>query len=250
MKNRKLSIVIFLITCFILLSVISYGDVYIKQKTHVDGMEIMEQNYPAQDFIVETWITLDRVSVEDKNSKTIMDLDKEVVTIADHNKKTIMTMPLNFSKISDQKSKDMSKEDKAYFKKLMGSMMQVTVSVEETNEMKKIGSWKCRKYIQTMSTGMGEFKSEIWATEDIEIDPKLYAKYISSMKSSMPGMNESMNDILRETQKIKGVQVYAEHTNEIMGQTVKSSTKLINYKEGQASAAAFKIPNGYKRVEF
>lgn len=250
MKNRNFSMMILLFTCLTLFSVISYGDVYMKQRTHVDGMKIMGQNQPAQDFTVETWLTPDMVSVEDKNSKTIMDLDKGTVTTANHRERTIMTMPLNFSEIADKKSKDMSEEDRADFKKFMGSMMKVSVKVQETNEKKKIGKWKCRKYIQTMSTGMGEFKSEIWATEDIRIDHKLYTKYISAMKGAMPGMNESMKDILRETEKIKGVQVYTEQTNEIMGQTMKSSTELIDYKEKRAPASAFKMPNGYKKVEF
>ena len=249
MIKRRLFILLLLIS-FTMLSAFSYGDVYTKQKKHVDGMTVMGRTQPSRDFIVETWITPDRVSVEDGNSKTVIEFDKNIISVADHNEKTIMSMPMNFSEIADQQSSDMSKEDSEEFKNFMGKMMQVSVSVTKTNEKKKIGQWNCTKYIQIMNTGMGEFRSEIWATEDIDIDRELYAKYISAMKGTMPGMNENMREIIKETKKIKGMEVYSEQTTEMMGQTMRSSTELLEYKKGRAPASAFEMPKGYKRVEF
>ncbi|WP_372713681.1 hypothetical protein [Ilyobacter sp.] len=249
MIKRRLFILLLLIS-FTVLSAFSYGDAYTKQKKHVDGMTVMGRTQPSRDFIVETWITPDRVSVEDGNSKTVIEFDKNIISVADHNEKTIMSMPMNFSEIADQQSSDMSKEDSEEFKNFMGKMMQVSVSVTKTNEKKKIGQWNCTKYIQIMNTGMGEFKSEIWATEDIDIDRELYAKYISAMKGTMPGMNENMREIIKETKKIKGMEVYSEQTTEMMGQTMRSSTELLEYKKGRAPASAFEMPKGYKRVEF
>ncbi|WP_320047975.1 DUF4412 domain-containing protein [uncultured Ilyobacter sp.] len=250
MIKRKLLILMLFLISLSLISVFSYGDVYTKQKKHVDGMNIMGRTQPARDFVVETWISPERVSVEDENSKTVIDFDKNIIRIADHNEKTIMSMPMNFSEIIDQKSSGISKDESAEFKKFMGKMMQVSVSVKETGEKKKIGKWNCTKYIQVMRTGMGEFKSEIWATEDIDIDRELYAKYISAMKGTMPGMNENMKEILKETKKIRGMEVYAEQTTEMMGQTMRSSTELLEYKKGKAPATAFEMPSGYKNVEF
>ncbi|WP_319371680.1 DUF4412 domain-containing protein [uncultured Ilyobacter sp.] len=246
MIKRKLIILMLFLISLSLISVFSYGDVYTKQKKHVDGMNIMGRTQPARDFIVETWIGSDKVSVEDVNSKTVIDFDKNIIRVADHNEKTIMTMPMNFSDIVDQKSSGISKEESEDFKKFMGTMMQVSVSVKETGEKKKIGKWNCTKYIQVMKTGMGEFKSEIWATEDIDIDRELYAKYISAMKGTMPGMSENMKEIFKETKKIRGIEVYTEQTTEMMGQTMKSSTELLEYKKGRAPASAFEMPSGYK----
>lgn len=250
MKERKLSVLVLFIVCLTLFSGTSYGDVYMEQKTHIDEITIMGQRQPAQDFIVKTWITPDRVSVEDENTKTILDLDKGTMTIASHRERTLTTLPLNFSEITDEKGESLSEEEKEDLKNIMGEMMKVSVNVLKTNEKKKIGKWNCRKYIQTMSSAMGTFESIIWATEDLKIDEDLYAKYLSSMKGTMPGMNENIKEVLRETKKIKGVQVYTEHTNEIMGQTMRSNTELIEYKEGDAPADAFEMPAGYESIVF
>ena len=250
MTKRKLSLLIFFLISLTMLSSFSYGDIYIRQKKHVDGVTIMGRTQPSRDFIVQTWLTPDKVSIEDAESKTVIEFDKNIITIADHNEKTIMRMPMNFSEITDQKSSDMSKEDSEEFKKFMDTMMKINVSVTKTNEKKKIGRWNCTKYIQVMNTGMGEFKSVIWATEDIDIDRELYAKYISAIKGTMPGMNENMKEIIKETKKIKGMEVYSEQTTEMMGQTMRSSTELLEYKKGRAPASAFDMPINYKNVKF
>lgn len=250
MKSKSFSVLILLLVLSSLFPITSYGDVYTKEKTHVDEVVIMGQTQPAQDLVVETWITPDMVSVEDKNSKTILDLNKGTITTANHREKTIMTLPLNFSEVAHEKGKDLSKEEKENFKKVMNAMMKMDINIQVTDEYKKIGEWKCQKYIQTINSGMGAFRSEIWATEDIEIDPDVYAKYVSSFKISMPGMDENMKDILRETKKIKGVQVYIEQTNEIMGQSIRSTSELVEFREGQAPASAFKMPAGYKSETF
>lgn len=250
MMKRRLSLLIFLLITLTMLYSLSYADIYMRQKKHVDGMTIMGRTQPSRDFIVQTWLTLDKVSVEDSKSKTVIEFDKNTITVADHNEKTIMTMPMNFSEIADKQSDGMSKEDSEEFNKFMGNMMQVSVKVTKTDEKKKIGKWNCTKYIQVMSTGMGEFKSEIWATEDIDVDRELYAKYMSAIKGTMPGMNENMKEIIKETQKIKGMEVYSEQTTEIMGQTMRSSTELLEYKKGKAPASAFDMPKGYRNVEF
>ncbi len=56
----------------------------------------------------------------------------------------------------------------------MRTMMEQTkVTVEPTDETKKINDWNCRKYKVT-KTGMIEVEQEIWATEDVALDLKRY----------------------------------------------------------------------------
>lgn len=97
---------------------------------------------------------------------------------------------------------------------------------------------------------MGKFQTEIWATESLKIDPKLYQKFSSSMFSAMPGMQQASAQIPQEMQKIKGVQVMSISSNQIMGQTVQSKTELLEFREGQEPANLLAIPAGYKKQNF
>ena len=228
----------------------AYGDIYIKQKQHIDAVSMMGQTQPAQDVISESWITSDKIVMMSEKQKVIMDLDKKTMTMVNHEQKAIMDMPMDFSKSMgnmDRKG-DMSAEEKAEFQQLMGKMMQMDVKVEETNERKKIGKWNCQKYLQTINMAMGTTTSEIWATEDIKVDGDLYTKYSVGILAQMPGMGQNMSTITQELKKIKGVHVYSEQTMTMMGQAMKSSIELIEFKEGKAPSNIFDLPAEYKKA--
>lgn len=248
---RKNAVVIRFIAIMIL--ILSFNnarsDIYMKQKQHTDAMQIMGQSQPAQDLVVETWITSGKMATSSSKQKIIIDIDNKLMTFADHEKKTISSMPLDFTKMTSGKDKDMSPEDQADFQNFMGKMMQIKVTVQATNESKKIGKWNCRKYNQTMEMAMGTIQSEIWATPDIQIDKKLYTKYTAGMMASIPGVSQNMDAIMKEMEKINGVQVYSKQTTQMMGQSFNSTNELLEYKEGKAPANFFNVPSGYKKTE-
>jgi len=225
----------------------AYGDIYMKQKQHIDAMTMMGQTQPAQDLINESWITSDKVVTMSEKQKVIIDMDKKIITMVNHEKKLIVNMPMDFSKSMGKKG-DMSPEEKAKFQQFMGKMMQMDVKVEETNERKKIGKWNCRKYLQTINMSMGTTNSEVWATEDIKVDEDLYTKYSVGMLAQMPGMSQNMSAITKELKKIKGVHVYSEQTVTMMGQAMKSSIELMEVKEGKAPSDIFDLPTEYKKA--
>jgi len=227
----------------------AYGATYMKQKQHTDAVQIMGTMQPAQDLIIESWITRTKMVIMDEKHKTVIDRDKKMITTANHAERTIVHMPMDFSSNMSKAMGDMSPEEKASLEQAMGQMMQVTVTVVDTKERKKIGKWNCRKYLQTTKMAMGTTNSEIWATEDIKVDMELYAKHSAGMVAQMPGMNQNTAAITKELKKIKGVHVYSERTTMMMGQTMKSSIELIEFKEGKAPDDVFDLPSGYKKVE-
>ncbi|MBN2179216.1 MAG: hypothetical protein JW743_07275 [Deltaproteobacteria bacterium] len=227
----------------------AYGAAYMKQKEHIDAVKIMGTMQPAHDLIVESWITPTKMAIMNEKQKTVIDLDKKTITTANHEEKTIVSMPMDFSKKMNKEIGEMSQEEKDSFEQVMNKMMQMNVKVEETKERKKIGKWNCRKYIQTIEMAMGTTNSEIWATEEIKVDGELYAKHSTGMMAQMPGMSQNIDAIMQEIKKIKGVHVYSEQTTVMMGQTMKSSVELIEFKEVKAPSNIFDLPAGYKKVE-
>jgi hypothetical protein len=235
-----------LVSIVLLLPHATQADVFMKQNQHTDAMSIMGQTQPAEDLVTEIWITDTKMVSSNAKQKLVFDLTKKVVTFANHEQKTVATMPMDFSKMMDQQAGDMSAEDKADFQQFMGRMMNIKVNVQPTSEKKKIGQWNCTKYIQTMKMGMGTITSEIWATTDINIDQDLYAQFTTAVMAQMPGVSQNAAEIIKESKKIKGVQVFTTQTTEMMGQSFGSTVELLEYKEGKAPISAFAMPAGYK----
>jgi len=246
-RNVSAACFFVLVISLVMSSVGFASDIYMKAKHHSDAMSIMGQNQPAEDYFVESWMTADKIVMMDKKQKIVVDLKKKMATIANHEKRTIMSMPLDFSKMMSQQGGDMSKDDKAQFQKMMGNMLKMDVVVQKTNEKKKIGKWNCQKYIQKIDMGMGNMTSEIWASTDIKINEELYTQYSAAMMAQIPGAGQNMEKILSELKKIRGVHVLSTQTTKMMGQSFKSTTEIIEYKEGKAPASAFTFPSGYKK---
>ena len=226
----------------------AYADIYMKQKRHTDAVTMMGHTQPARDVINESWVTSDKIVIISEKQKVIIDMDKKTITMVNHETKSISSMPMDFSKKMDRKE-DMSGEEKAGFQQFMGKMMQMDVKIEETSERKKIGKWNCQKYLQTIQMAMSTTNSEIWATEDIKMDEELYAQYSVGMLAQLPGMGQNMSALTQELNKIKGVHVYSEQTMTMMGQPIKSSIKLIEFKEDKAPGNVFDLPTGYKKED-
>jgi len=212
---------------------------------------MMGHTQPAQDAIQSIWITPDKIRSDGEKQSFLVRMDKNVMYMIDHSKKTYMEMPANLGEmVASLKKDDQDEENAAEMQKMMKQMMQVKASVTATGEAKKIGNWNCKKYLQTLQTAMGPITSEIWATEDLKMDPELYAKFSTAMLAQQPGMKESMGDLVKEMKKIKGVAVLTNTTTTIMNNTVKSSTELLEFKDGKAPAGLFELPAGYAKKAF
>jgi len=226
---------------------ISEADVYMKQKKYVGAMNFMGQNRPAEELIEEIWIADDGFRTDDSKNSVIMLFNEKKMIMLDHEKKSFMEMPMDFSKISKELMKDQDAEQQQALQGMMQNMQKIEATVEVTGEKQKINSWNCQKYIFSMKTFMGVITREVWATEDIKVDKSLYSKFSTSMLSAMPGMQNAIQDLMKEMEKIKGVHVKSSMDQEIMGQTVKSSTELTEFKDSKAPANLFNLPKDYKK---
>lgn len=225
----------------------AHADIYMKQKHHQDGMTMMGHQEPAKDYIEEMWITPAGMRGDNpENSFIIIPEDRKMIMI-NHKDKKYGEMPLDMNEMM-AKNMQMQGEDPAEmaaFQAMMGNMMKMDISVQSTNETKKINKWNCRKYNMTINNFSGTVSNEIWATEDIQIDKKLYSQFASSKMMLMPGTQEAMASMEEEMKKIKGVQVLIVSTNTVMDQSITSNTELLEYREAKAPANLFQIPKDY-----
>jgi hypothetical protein len=247
MKTKLIGVVGF-VTLFLMFFSFGYAnaDVFMKNRQHTDAMQIMGQNQPAEDVVVTIWLTEKGYRSDNSKNSVILYLNPKKMLMIDHSDKTYMEMPLDMNKMMPQGA-EQDAEGQAAFQGMMKNMMKMEITVTATGEKKKIRTWKCKKYIMTMKTFMGDINNEIWATEDLKVDKDLYARMGASMAAGMPGMQASMADMTRELKKIKGVRVYTTVTQEMMGQKIRHTTELLEFKKGHAPAGLFKTPAGYQQ---
>lgn len=226
----------------LLLSQTVSAAVYMKQRVTQSGM----MGQPGGTQVHEMWISGSKVRTDMGTQSIIMDLDRNVVIMLDHTEQTASEMPMDMSKIMEEQMGGESSEDREGMQQMMQNMMKMTMTVTPTRETKKIGQWNCTRYNQTLQTAMGTINTEIWATEDIKIDMDVYQKSTMAMLKRQPGIGASMEDMAKEQQKIKGVQVLQKATGQMMGMNFESTTELLEAREAKAPDGIFSKPAGYK----
>ncbi len=248
MKNVILSI--FLIA--FLFAVPMYGDIYMVNKTHTAGMEVMGQKQPAEDAIQKVWITKNKIKSESNDKSVIMFLDKSKMIVLNHEDKTYIEMPMGVGNMMEKAIEGKSAEEKQEmqgFMQMAKGMMKFEIKVTATDDSKKINKWNCKKYNQEVKMGMGPIKSEVWATEELEMDYDVFAKFNTAMMAMQPGFSDSFDKAMNELKKIKGIPVLTKTTINMMGMQMKSTQELLEFKNGTAPKGTFDIPKGYKKSD-
>lgn len=235
---------------FVVLLMISSlrADVYMKQRVTQDAFQMMGQSQPAESNINEIWITPDRIRTDRGTQTIIIDMKKNVMITLDHAEKAMTEMSLDLSKAV--MGPDASEEDKLGMQQMMQSMMQMKMTIQPTGEKQKIGQWNCQKYIQTLETMMGNLTTEIWASDEIKVDMDVYHKFATAMMAQQPGLQGSIETMMAEMKKIKGVTVLQKSSNQIMGSNINSTSELLEVKEQKFPEDLFAIPDGYVKKSF
>ena len=236
-----------------LTSVMVSADVFIKKKHHQDEYTMMGTTQPAKDFVSTMWIAADRARNDMDNQSIIILLDKNSIIILDHDKKEYIEMPLNFEEAAAKAAKEEGASEEelaklpAAIREMMKGAMKMNITITETNDRKVIHGWNCRKYNQKIE-GMMSSESEVWASQDVKLDQRLYVKFSAAMMAMTTGLKDALGDIKKQMEKIKGMPVSTITTSTMMGKKMKSSLELLEVKDDAAAPPGiFEIPAGYKK---
>ena len=231
MKNRRTFYVLGLAALFALAfaAAPSWGDVYMKQKTHTDAVTIMGQTQPEKNEIMVFWIGDGKARTDTDGTSMLFHADKKVLISIDHAAKTYSEIPMDLDKMFAEAGE--TEEERAEAKKMaemmkgmaQGMMGSMKVDVTETAETKKIGAWDARKYVIDMDMGMMKATSEAWASQDLKVDFDAYFAMANAMMASMPGFDK----LVQEMKKVKGVVVQQTTKTKVMGQDMTTTTELL-----------------------
>ena len=218
-----------------------WADLYIKQKQHTGAFQIMGRTEPAKEEINEVWISGRKSRFDSPEESTIVDMDKNTMILINHVEKVYSEFPLG--QLGGMMGEMGNKEDQQAFQSMAAALMKTDTQVIDTGEKKKIKNWNCRKYQVNMKMAMGQVVSEVWATEDIKVDPELFFAMQNAISANQPGMAQTSE----EMKKIKGFQVLTTTTTQTMGTKVQSSTEVLEVEKKSAPSGIFNIPAGYKK---
>ncbi|MBP7653466.1 DUF4412 domain-containing protein [Candidatus Dependentiae bacterium] len=254
MKNKTaLFSIIFIIVLFFLNDQLK-SDMLLKYNKTTDSYDFSGKQNPASGYVSMVKIGEDKMRVDDgKNYTCIIRLDKNSMYLLTHQNKSYMELNMNAGSMKETIKKELKKQlgEDADIESSIFMNPQISVKVNDIGEKKKIKSWNCRKYVQTMKMnvmGNQETVSELWTTEDIKINYELYSKFAVAMLSTM-GMNQNVSkDILDEFKKLRGITVMSATSSDIMGNKIKTTEELIEVKETKFNDLEFELPEDYKKT--
>ncbi|HVP07634.1 MAG TPA: hypothetical protein VMS71_07320 [Candidatus Acidoferrum sp.] len=224
---------------------------FLRNVTHMDGFEVMGNKQPARDDTTSFWIGTDRMAmVKGGKVAALLDAKGGLLYVFDNANNQYSSIKISdISATVDSISAAANSNDtteEGQQKKMIANMMASTkVTVTPTQETKKIRNWTARKYLIDQSMPMIDTKITAWTTKDIKIDYTQIQLLTNAFKASTPGFGK----VLEEFKKINGLPVSITSESAVMGQTVKTTTDLIEYAQKPAPKGIFEIPTGYKQVE-
>ncbi len=229
------------------------ADVVITQQTKMDAWEMMGQKSAAKTDTIVTMMGDGYARVDHGDTASvILNTKKGMIYTISHKNKSYAETSLatldNLASQVDKMAKEKAKEgddESAAMADMMKSMMTVKATVTPTEETKKIKDWNCTKYNAVINMGMVSIAQEIWASEDIKVDPTLFLQASQAMMSQFDGYN----DYMKEMKKIKGVAVQTKMNINMMGSQMTGETNILSIDEKKAEKNAYTLPEGYEKME-
>jgi hypothetical protein len=238
------------ILALLVMPVTSVAATLIRQVTHTDAFKVMGQEQPAKDDTSTIWMDENKACMSGEDNKlSILRADKGVMYFIDHEKKAYTEMPIealgDIKKMAGIEDDEEAAQAAEMIQGMAAGMMSMEVTVTPTDEKKKIKDWHAKKYVVEVKMPMGSTKSQVWATEDIEIDYDMFTTISNAFMAKIPGFEQAMEEL----KKVKGLRVLSIDEAQVMGTSVKTTTTLLECSRKPAPSGIFDVPKGYKKTE-
>ena len=227
------------------------ADTFLKYKRSTDPYTVGGQSYPAATAEATAWIGSRQAAYDDgEGNRSIMTFATRTLTVINTAEKTYTVLNLDsLSSMMDQVIDDNTEDAesaaamKAMMQGIMGTVMKGAMTVTNTGEQKTIGSWKCTKYDVSVNLAVAGSRSEMWITDQIQIDAAAFNMVKNGVMAMLPGFS----DIAGEFEKIKGVPVKTVSTAQSMGTAIVTTETLLESAEKKAPEGIYSIPAGFSR---
>jgi hypothetical protein len=190
--------------------------------------------------VYETWIGKGRIASHEGNKTILLDLGRKWFCIVNHPDSTYVECSLPIVP-SEVLSEEMLKSYDG---------VRFTGGVEATGGTREIAGLKCREYRVSYWDVRGDSLSNaheyaVWATEDVSFDEKVY----DEMSDAMRLLHDRDEKVREELEKIKGLQVGLEMTQEGNGIVSTFVIEAVEVSEKTPPDGVYDVPAGYAKKD-
>lgn len=224
--------IIFFIAVFLIGTLFVSADIYIKEDTHTDSYYYGGVVTPEEDATVEIWFRGNELAYITANRKVIVDGNNNRISIVNLRNRTYVetSLPLGLKNILPPEIVPLLES------------RQVSGTIQETGEKKKIKNWGCVAYSTTISQPYAlEIKN--WSTVDVPFDWNNLNKLLSPIRR-LGNYSESYIERLNQ---IKGFVVQRDVQFFLQGTSFGSCSRVIEISQKAPSAAVYAIPEGFQK---
>lgn len=217
------------------------ADTVLKMKSHTDAFQVMGQSQPARDAEITYWIGDDRALRDDGETATLLRADEDKLYVLNHAEETysVLELPVDLASLFPEQSRQQMEQ--------MLQAMEMTASVEPTDERKEVNGFSARRYDVVLENQMGmKVESTVWATEDLDVDLESFHRMSRAMASLQPGGAAVAEELLQ----VAGIPVLMETRIEGMGGSTTSREELVSAETKDAPPGTYDVPEGYEEQEF
>lgn len=226
--SRKSSLILLAVVAMLVVAFPASADLKIVQKTHTGG--IMGQ--PAQDQNQVIYAT----------SKFIrQEIGDKMIFIYDGDAGKMFILNVD--------SKEYSVFDPAKLKAFMdmaaGMMGDIKATATPTQQTSKVGKWNTKLWKIKVTSNMFTMDMDIFATSEIKM-PTVYDNF----QKKWGLLQGPMAKMVEEMQKVDGYPVKSVGKMTVMGQSIDTTTEVLEISTAKLADSLFQIPAGFKEVEF
>lgn len=226
--SRKSSLILLAVVAMLVVAFPASADLKIVQKTHTGG--IMGQ--PPQDQNQIIYATSKYIRQE---------IDSKMIFIFDGDSGKMIMLNTD--------SKEYSVIDPAKLKGFMemaaGMMGEIKASATPTQQTSKVGKWNTKLWKIKLTSNMFSMDMDIFATTEIKM-PGVYENF----QKKWGLLQGAMAKMVEEMQKVEGYPVKSVGKMTIMGQSIETTTEVLEVSTAKLADSLFQIPAGFKEVEF
>lgn len=236
MRLQKTVLVLLIV---FLIAGLAFADTKIVKKVHQDGFSAMGQTQPPRDQDQVIWLTDGKLRFDQEGSSSIVLMDEAKLFVLNHAAKSYWEIDLPV---------DISAMMPAGTGQHLIEMLKMEVDIQPSDETKKVGEWKARRYDMVLTSSMMTMKTVLWASLDTGIDHEKYLDMYGPMVEMQPGMA----DLVEKMSSIEGFIVAQEGTMTMpmLGETeVASREETISIEEAEAPAGTYEKPADYSLEE-
>lgn len=238
---RKTTLLLTIAGLAVWLALPAAADTVLTMKSHTDAFQAMGQSQPARDAEITYWLGDDRALRDDGATAALLRGDQDRLYIINHADETysVLDLPVDLMSLLPEQSRQQMEQ--------MLQAMEMTATVEPTDDEKEVNGYSARRYEVVLENQMGmKIESTVWATEEIDVDLESFHRMSRAMASLQPGGA----GVVEELMQVAGLPVLMESQIEGMGSSMTSREELVSAETKDAPPGTFEVPEGYEETTF